>query len=89
MFKKFLPHMWFTLRGLAVIGKILFYVAFAVGIYALWGLVFPSENAAQLGRKIYVSAALQAALFCVAAGTLIHLLQTLASTVRALDTTKK
>lgn len=78
MLNKYAPHQWISWRGLRFIALAVFYVAFAVGVYALakWGLTFIHPSAQGiLIRRLYLAAWVQAALFCLAAGSLAHLLQ--------------
>lgn len=82
MLNRFFPHQWIPLRALIITGQLFFYVALIVSVYALVKLagtfLIPSPQAAAL-RKLYLAATLQGAFFCVTAGALIHVLQTLRS----------
>ena len=81
MVNKFFPHRWFSWRVLVFIVQAVFYIAFAVGIDALWQLgatfIHPPAQPAT-ARHLYIAAFLQAGLICLATATLIHMLRTFA-----------
>lgn len=73
MYKKYLPHYWLELKGLAVIWTIFFYATLVFGVYAainwIQVLHLPSEywqtNSAPL-KQIYGYAAGASLLLCMA-----------------------
>ncbi|MBR4356113.1 MAG: hypothetical protein IKP96_06095 [Elusimicrobiaceae bacterium] len=80
MFNKLFPHSWFNLYTLAIISRILFYIAFIVCIYASirLGLSFIHASQENIGlRPLYLAACLQGGLFCLVTGSLTHLLAAL------------
>ena len=90
MFKKFAPHRWISWMGLKVICLIIFYIAFAVGIYALWKGLATFFTATDIQtRRLYITALLQAIILCVTSGTLFHVLKAFARLTRHNLTPKK
>lgn len=81
MFKKLAPHRWISWRGLQAVGLCVFYIAFCVGVYALWqwGSSFLAKSdASALSRRLYLTALLQAVFICLASGAFIHSLKVFA-----------
>ena len=79
MLNNYAPHRWISWRGIRFIVLLAFYLAFIVGVYALVKLggtfIHPSPTDL-LSRRLYIAAAAQGALFCIATGALAHALET-------------
>lgn len=92
MFKKLLPHRWVSWLGLQIVCLLIFYIAFVVGIYALWKEVatfISSVDVAAEARRLYAIALLQATFICLITGTLFQVLKTFARETDSILTPKK